>query len=129
MTSGRAELCPCGGDSFDTCCGPTLAGDRANTPEQLMRSRYTAFVLGRSEHLLDTWHPGTRPSELELDRRIQWLGLEIVDAPAVPEGSPRGRVEFIADFRGPQGRLDQLHENSRFVLQSGRWWYLDGKAR
>jgi SEC-C motif domain protein len=44
----------------------------------LMRSRYSAYVLKLSDYLLATWHPSTRPSELDLsDDDSKWLGLEI----------------------------------------------------
>jgi SEC-C motif-containing protein len=40
--------CHCGkGDSFETCCGPFLKGDKsASSAEELMRTRYSAFVEG-----------------------------------------------------------------------------------
>ena len=41
------EPCPCGsGQSYTTCCGPWHAGVPAPTAEALMRSRYSAYVLG-----------------------------------------------------------------------------------
>ena len=44
-----------------------------------MRSRYTAFVVGDARYLEETWHPGTRPDELDLSPSLRWTGLEIVD--------------------------------------------------
>ena len=41
-----------------------------------MRSRYTAYRLGRSDYLLDTWYPATRPPALALDAAQHWLGRE-----------------------------------------------------
>ncbi|QKJ19627.1 YchJ family protein [Microbacterium hominis] len=123
---GDAQPCPCGsGDRFDACCAPVLRGAAAVTPEQLMRSRYTAFVVGDADHLRATWHPGTVPSSLELDPALRWTGLEILDVVGGAEGDRRGVVEFRAHWR--QGRdTGVLHERSRFVRQSDRWWYLDG---
>lgn len=123
------DACPCGDDTtFGTCCGPVLAGERAATPERLMRSRYTAFVVGDARHLLATWHPGTRPDSIDLDPSLRWTGLEIVDAPAVEPHARRAVVEFVARWR--EGRdVGALHERSRFVNQSGSWWYLDGDVR
>ena len=34
-----------------------------------MRSRYAAYVLGRSDHVFRTWHPRTRPDDVDPDRR------------------------------------------------------------
>jgi SEC-C motif domain protein len=91
-----------------------------------MRSRYTAFARGDARYLMSTWHPGTAPAELSLDDATQWLGLEILDAPPVADDAKRGVVEFVARYRESTGTRGRIHERSRFVRQSGRWWYLDG---
>lgn len=91
-----------------------------------MRSRYTAFARSDAEYLLSTWHPGSAPAELPLDDGTHWLGLEILDAPPVADDAKRGIVEFVARYREVSGELGHIHERSRFVRQSGRWWYLDG---
>jgi SEC-C motif-containing protein len=121
-----ADSCPCGsGARFDGCCAPILRGDPAPTAEGLMRSRYTAFVVGDERHLAGSWHPGTRPATIDLDPRLRWTGLEILAASGGEAGSRRGIVEFRAGWR--DGReTGVLHEASRFVFQSDRWWYLDG---
>lgn len=90
-----------------------------------MRSRYTAFVVGDARYLVESWHPGTRPGDLELDATVRWTGLEILDTQGGTPGDRRGQVEFRARYR--VGRESgELHERSRFVRQSERWWYLDG---
>ena len=91
-----------------------------------MRSRYTAFVVGDARHLVETWHPGTRPGDLALDPLRRWRGLEILE---VDDGEPgsRGMVHFRARWRRG-GDHGELTERSRFVRQSGRWWYLDGRT-
>ncbi len=121
------DPCPCGsGDRFGGCCAPALRGTPAPTAERLMRSRYTAFVVGDERYLAETWHPGTRPDDLTLDPAQRWAGLEIVDVEAGADGDARGEVEFRASWRWGRDR-GVLHERSRFVRQSGRWWYLDGR--
>jgi SEC-C motif-containing protein len=121
------QPCPCGsGTRFDSCCGPILAGTPADTAEALMRSRYTAFVIGDAPHLVGTWHPGTRPDDVTLDPAQRWAGLEIIETVDGGPQDSRGIVEFRARWR--HGRdSGTLHERSRFVRQSGRWWYLDGR--
>ncbi len=94
------------------------------TPLALMRSRYSAFARGLDKYLTATWHPGTLPGDVAVDAKTQWTGLEILDAPQPT--SRRGIVEFIARYR-ESGENHELHERSRFVFQSDRWWYLDGE--
>lgn len=92
-----------------------------------MRSRFTAFALGDADHLRATWHPGTRPADLELDPLQRWTALEIVSTEAGGGGDTRGVVEFTAHWRHG-GQRGTVHERSRFVRQSGRWWYVDGEV-
>ncbi len=131
----QSPSCPCGGPSFDTCCGPYLAGDAIpQTAEQLMRSRYTAFTRADEAYLRATWHPTTLPAGplVEPDERCQWLGLEVKSAlrlrqrkADLPETPDRDTVEFVARYK-IAGRAHRLHEVSRFVREDGRWFYLDG---
>jgi SEC-C motif-containing protein len=121
-----AAPCPCGsGNAFDGCCGAALRGIAPPTAEGLMRSRYTAFATGDADYVRDTWHPGTRPKDLDLDAATRWTGLEIVATEQGLPGDRRGWVEFRATFRAGR-EAGELRERSRFVWQSGRWWYLDG---
>lgn len=118
--------CPCGSKrTLQACCGPLLAGSPATTAEALMRSRYTANVLKHHEHLLRTWHPSTRPSELDTPSSLRWTQLEIRTIHAGGSDDHNGIVEFIAHFRD-RGRAGVLHETSRFVRDNGLWLYLDG---
>lgn len=121
--------CPClSGEQYDDCCGRFhSASARAATAEQLMRSRYSAFVLLDSAYLMETWHPDTRPLELELDASIEWRRLDIV---STQRGGPldnQGTVEFKAHFRQGGGR-GVHHETSRFLKARGQWYYLDAVA-
>lgn len=114
------DPCPCGSrEPFIDCCKAVIDHDSATTPEALMRSRYSAFVVGAWDYLLQSWHPDTRPSRIS-SRNSAWLGLTIVD-------SNEDQVEFIAAFR--DGRdICALHEISRFAQIDGHWRYLDGKC-
>lgn len=90
-----------------------------------MRSRFSAFAVGDRGYLLATWHPRTRPTELELDDTLRWYRLDII---ATYEGGPfdaAGVVEFEAFYRSPSGAGSQ-REVSRFVREAGTWLYLDG---
>jgi SEC-C motif-containing protein len=88
-----------------------------------MRSRYSAYVMGLIDYLLATWHPSTAPGDLEL-QPLKWLGLEVRHA---EQSGDAGVVEFVARWRDGSGRARRLHETSRFVRQSERWYYIDGQ--
>jgi SEC-C motif-containing protein len=118
--------CPCGtGLTYAECCGRLHEGvATAATAEQLMRSRYSAFVVGDPAYLLATWHPSTRPRDLELDPATRWTGLDVL---ATSDGgllSTEGRVRFRASYvrNGEPGAQEEL---SRFVREDGAWRYLD----
>lgn len=118
--------CPCGsGRGYDACCGGYHRGTPAPTAEALMRSRYSAFVLGDEAYLLETWHPSTRPARVGLDPRLRWTGLSIQ---RIIDGTPfhtSGTVRFTAGFESG-GRAGALTETSHFVSEAGRWLYVDG---
>ncbi len=64
--------------AFGNCCAPLLRGQQAAADAQaLMRSRYSAYVLGDLAYLRSSWHPSTCPPDLSLDDDVQWLGLKI----------------------------------------------------
>jgi SEC-C motif-containing protein len=117
--------CPCGRGAYAICCGPLHAGTPAADAEALMRSRYSAYVRERADYLLATWHVSTRPAVLDLanDPPLRWLGLDVKRF--VPAGDT-AVVEFVARHRQGGGRAGRLHETSRFLLEEGRWWYVDG---
>lgn len=122
-----AEMCPCGsGQVLAACCGRFHAGVPAPDAESLMRSRYSAFVLGLEDYLLATWHSDTRPAGLELDAspRPQWLGLAIKAHTRLDDN--HATVEFVARYK-LNGRAFKLHETSRFERVAGRWLYVKGE--
>jgi SEC-C motif-containing protein len=112
------------------CCGRYHDGPQhlqAPDAQALMRSRYSAYVLGRADYLLATWHPRTRPASLAPDEPgLKWLGLEV--RRFVQPDAEHATVEFVARSR-LGGRATRLHEISRFVCEDGRWFYLDGELK
>lgn len=116
----RRVRCPCGlGPTLDACCARFLDGEAAPTAERLMRSRYTAFALGDTAHLLRSWHPDTRPSTLVLEPSIRWLGLEVLATTKGGLLEREGTVEFIARHDGGEHR-----ERSSFTRHDGHWTYI-----
>lgn len=120
--------CPCGsGASLVACCGRWHAGEAAPTAEALMRSRYSAYVLGLEDYLLATWHDSTRPVELGLatqSPRPTWLGLSVKRHENPTHDT--AIVEFVARLRMGGGSAERMHETSRFVREGRRWFYVDG---
>jgi SEC-C motif-containing protein len=123
--------CPCGTAlPYARCCGRWHEGPehlQAPTAEALMRSRYSAFVLGLRDYLLATWHPSTRPPTLEPNEPgLRWLGLDVKRHDV--QDDTHATVEFVARSK-LAGRAHRLHEHSRFVREDGRWYYVDGDIR
>jgi SEC-C motif-containing protein len=125
----KADLCPCcSGQEYDACCGRILKGESANTAEQLMRSRYTAYAVGDEAYLFDTWHHSTRPQTLDLKQQnaIKWVGLKILSHSVDADNPASASVEFIARYK-LNGKAQKMQELSDFVYEDDRWFYVDGK--
>ncbi len=118
--------CPCGsGKPYASCCGLLHRGAVAETAEQLMRSRYTAYVLGLEAYLRNTWFHQTRPASLDLavEPRPNWLGLKVVRHEQLDPD--HAVVAFIARYK-INGKAYRMQETSRFVRDEGRWVYVNG---
>lgn len=124
----HTDTCPCGSNlSYAACCAPLHDSAAASDALALMRSRYAAFVLGKEDYLLTSWHERTRPERLGLSDETPaptWLGLKILRHEQ--EDADHACVEFVARYRVGGGRALRLHESSRFVRAQGRWYYVDG---
>jgi SEC-C motif-containing protein len=88
-----------------------------------MRSRYAAYARGRTDYVFRTWHPRTRPAEVEPVPGLVWTGLRVIEAEAGGQDDAEGVVEFEAGYDGEDGP-GVLHERSRFLRRAGRWVYL-----
>ena len=120
-----SAACPCGSPAYGACCGRFIDGGEVPASAlELMRSRYTAYVLQHERYLRQTWYLSTRPASgfLSENDAIKWLSLDILRH---HEAGSDGTVEFIARYK-VRGRAHKLHETSRFVREDGRWFYLDG---
>ena len=120
------SYCPCeSGKTYNTCCEPAHNGSAALTAEALMRSRYSAYVLGFEDYLLKTWAAETCPAALNLgdDTQTKWLDLQVKRAENTSETT--AIVEFVARYK-IGGKAQRLHEISQFVRVDGCWYYLIG---
>jgi SEC-C motif-containing protein len=119
------NTCPCQKQMvnpavYQQCCQPFHNGMPAPTPVQLMRSRFSAYVLGLKSYLKLTWHSSTCPKPLSASPDDQWLKLDVVT------DSDR-QVHFKAFFR-EAGLFKCLEETSEFVIENDRLVYLSGET-
>lgn len=117
--------CPCCELEFELCCRPLIKGlSVAKTPEELMRSRYSAFVLNEPNYLFNTSSVNLQ-NQLSVEELRQsclencFVKLEIVDADSE-------FVEFKA-FYIDNNKLGALHEQSKFKIEDNVWKYDTGK--
>jgi SEC-C motif-containing protein len=116
---------------YSDCCGAYHLSQRTvPTAEALMRSRYTAFVMGEIAYLVATTHPSARDAGLEAAYRstfesTQWIGLKVLQTFQGTASDKTGKVEFAATYL-QAGQRAVHHEKSRFKRHAGRWYYLDG---
>lgn len=90
-----------------------------------MRSRFSAFAVGDVAYLLATWHPSTRPADLDLPAGLEWRRLEILGATGGGVADRTGTVEFAAHFWDAAARRSgRQDEDSAFVREAGAWSYV-----
>ena len=110
--------CPCGsGLGYAECCRPLHEGvAHADSAVRLMRSRYSAYVVHDTAYLLRTWHPRTRPRDLDASGGPVWSGLTVL---AVDDGRDSDSVGVV-DLEGTHSD-GVLNERCRLVKRAGRW--------
>ncbi|GAA3620984.1 YchJ family metal-binding protein [Nonomuraea rosea] len=118
------RTCLCGLPAlYPDCCGRLHRGEGAAvTAEQLMRSRFSAFGVGDAAYLLRTWHPAARPARVDLDKKVRWVRLEVLESTGGSVVHTEGTVRFRAHYVD-RGRPGEMEEHSRFVRLDGRWVY------
>jgi len=125
--------CPCGSTlTYDECCRPLIEGGRqAETAEQLMRSRYSAYVMKEIPYLRSSLHPEHRKdydekSSREWAESAEWHSLQILDTAGGGPDDAEGEVEFVVSF-SQRGVRQEHHERSTFARQGGAWYFVSGK--
>jgi len=128
------ESCNCGSEkSYEDCCGPLISGERsANTAEELLRSRYTAYARREVGYIKNTIHPEETDKQDETAIRewaeaTEWTRLEILE---ITDGGPddkEGQIEFVS-YYNEKGKEKIHSELATFVKEEETWYYKDSEA-
>ncbi|WP_298775870.1 YchJ family protein [uncultured Shewanella sp.] len=122
-------LCPCGSKkTYLQCCYLSHQDhSQARSPEQLMRSRYSAYSLKHFNYIIATQHPDFRRhltvEQLAKEPQSQWLGLAVLSC---EQQALKGTVTFKAWYKQDK-KIDVIYECSNFILENNLWYYTDGK--
>lgn len=137
MSKHKDTPCPCGsGELYQNCCYPFHKGyQKPDTPEKLMRSRYSAYALKNARYIIATTHPQNegylQDKKIWTQRLMQYmnstafLGLQVMNS-RTSDDSNEGFVTFHATLM-VNGNDASFTEKSRFVKQGGKWLYIDGE--
>ncbi len=123
------QYCPCGtGKEYFACCGIFLSEQKnPATPEELMRSRYTAYTQVDVDYLAKTMKSPSAdhfdPETTKISaKKIKWVKLKVIKT---SQNEAKGMVEFKA-YYFIDGKKYVLHEVSEFHFEDGKWYYTDG---
>ncbi|MCJ8328529.1 MAG: SEC-C domain-containing protein [Lentisphaeria bacterium] len=121
--------CPCGtGELYENCCERFYSGKSfPETAEELMRSRYCAYVMNQLDYLVQTTDPKTRDKNLKASLQTsmdqyEWLQLEIISTAMGQKNDKIAKVEFVARYKTKEGLSDH-YEVSKFRKFEGHWVY------
>jgi len=121
--------CPCDSkQNYQNCCGNFLEAQQLpETPEELMRSRYTAFTKSRLDYIENTQCDAAakqynRQSIAEWVKKAKWLDLRVLSS---SQDGDFGEVEFIARYT-ENGKAFKIYEWSQFKRIVGKWFYVSG---
>ena len=129
------EHCPCGQpESFANCC-EAVQKQGAQHVEALMRSRYSAYVLGQIDYLITTTLPAQqsgldRDAMQQWSQSSQWLGLDVLGSAQQDSSPARGWVRFNVRWQDAEGHQLAHEELSHFVRGGDqRWYFIDPTVR
>ena len=126
MHSTNESRCFCeSGKEYQHCCQVFIESkELPATAEQLMRSRYTAYVLVKATYLVETTHPKVRHMHskkaiTQWAKENKWTGLEVIKSDA-------STVEFKAYFIDSEQEAHCHYEYSTFEKLGEKWYYVSG---
>jgi len=122
--------CPCGSKKrYKNCC-QLVHNDhtQAKTPEQLMRARYSAYSLGLTDFIINTYTPDVATnihrSEIEQGTELHWIKLSLKSSGITSPND--GFVHFKALYK-EDGDTFFLEEVSYFKKHNDKWFYVNGE--
>ena len=128
------SLCPCGSKKkYKKCCKIFHNGTNPKNALELMKSRYSAYVVGNCNYIIHTTHVDNGDytnDKITWEKSIKrfmsetcFKSLEIID---FIDGSIEAYVTFKANIE--INNLDSsFTEKSKFVKQNDKWYYLSGE--
>jgi SEC-C motif-containing protein len=124
--------CACGSKkTYADCCGRFIDSDNVPvTPEELMRSRYTAYTKANIDYIAATMKSPASDHFDAADAKawaesVEWGKLKVITSTT---DSDTSTVEFEAHFF-EDNKHYVLHEVSAFRRDDGRWYYIDGHIK
>ncbi len=96
-----------------------------------MRARYSAFVEGDIDYIINTHDPDTvqsidKDGTEEWAKQSEWKGLEILETEAGQVGDKFGSVKFCATYE-LKGTKVEHREAATFRHDGEQWLFVDGK--
>ncbi|MEY3499962.1 MAG: hypothetical protein RL308_1631 [Bacteroidota bacterium] len=119
--------CYCGSNiTFQECCHKYInSKQNPLSAEALMRSRYSAYATQAVDYLVATTaflqrQFLSKKDVLEWSQTNKWKKLEIIEATS-------NMVEFKAFYIDSNDESHIHHEKSTFIIEDGKWCYVDGE--
>ena len=127
------NACPCfSGALYSACCRPLHLGRAASNALALMRSRYSAYALGKVTYIIETTCKGQPAFEENISawraqieafcRSTKFVSLQVHD---FSEQQNTAWVSFTAGLE-QAGQPVSLAERSRFLRRKEKWYYASG---
>lgn len=117
---------------YSTCCEPFInQNSKPKTALELMRSRYSAYVLANADYIINTTYHKTRKyytkkQVLKWAQECNWQKLEILYFDEESVDDNKGCIEFKAYFLDSNHKLQCHHEKSSFIKYTNEWFFVDG---
>lgn len=126
--------CPCGsGILYKSCCKMLHTGTPAKTALELMKARYSAYVLNLPEYIIKTTHPASPQYEHNLDlwakEITEFSTHSTFERLEILEWKERGniaQVMFVAHLK-QQEQDATFTEKSTFEKRKESWLYRSGQ--